>query len=120
MVMVFLYASGDETEDDVIPAESQGFDTWDLLDAVDLFDEMRTHLSDAGHSRPPIMRDEILSLHQLAMEAYPSGDKEALIKLYDAAEDLESTAFDLMIQAEKLHDILQALTTTEPEDLRGY
>ncbi len=54
------------------------------------------------------------------MEAYPGGNKETLVKLYDAAEDLESIAFDLMIRAEKLHEILQALTNTEPEDLRGY
>lgn len=46
--------------------------------------------------------------------------KESLVKLYDAAEDLESIAFDLTMQAEKFHEIRQSLTDTEPEDLRGY
>jgi hypothetical protein len=118
--MASLFTGDNETAEDSVLEEGEGFDTWDLLDAVDHFDEMRTHLNDAGPFRPPIMRDELLALHQLAMEAYPGGPKESLVKLYDAAEDLESIAFDLMMQAEKLHEILQSLTATEPEDLRGY
>ncbi|GAC1377991.1 MAG: hypothetical protein NVS2B15_20100 [Pseudarthrobacter sp.] len=66
------------------------------------------------------MRGELLDLHQLAMEAYPNGSKEDLIKLYEDAEDLESTAFELMEQAEKLHQVLLSLMATEPEDLRDY
>ncbi|MET3721801.1 MULTISPECIES: transposase [unclassified Arthrobacter] len=96
------------------------FETRDLLAAVDVFDEMRTHLNDMGIARPPQMRGELLDLHQLAMEAYPNGSKEDLIKLYEDAENLESAAFELMEQAEKLHQLLESLMATEPEDLRGY
>lgn len=110
----------DDSSDDIIFEDAEDFDSWDLLDAVDLFDEMRDHLNDQTEYRPPLMRDQLLELHQLAMEAYPGGNKEKLVKLYDSAEDLESIAFDLMMQAEKIHKILEKLTSTEPEDLRGY
>lgn len=104
----------------VIFEESEDFNTWDLLDAVEYFDEMRDHLNDRTRYRPPLMRDQLLELHQLAMDAYPDGNKETLAKLYDRAENLESIAFDLMMQAEKIHIILEKLTRTEPENLRGY
>ncbi len=108
-----------EDEENHVEVE-RGFETRDLLAAVDVFGEMRTHLNDIGIAGPPQMRGELLDLHQLAMEAYPNGSKEDLIKLYEDAEDLESTAFELMEQAEKLHQLLESLMATEPEDLRDY
>ncbi|QCO99640.1 hypothetical protein FCN77_20450 [Arthrobacter sp. 24S4-2] len=107
-----------EDEENDVEVERE-FETRDLLAAVDVFDEMRTHLNDMGIARPP-MRGELLDLHQLAMEAYPNGSKEDLVKLYEDVEDLESAAFELMEQAEKLHQLLESLMATEPEDLRDY
>lgn len=108
---------GDEEYDLVV---EHGFETRDLLAAVDVFDEMRDHLNDRTEYRPPLMRDQLLNLHQLAMEAYPNGSKEDLIKFYDDAEDLAGTAFELMEQAEKLYQFLETLMATEPKDLRDY
>lgn len=110
----------EESEHNINFEEEDEFDTWDLLDAVDLFDQMRDHLNDRDEYRPPLMRDRLLELHQLAMDAYPNGDQKKLTQLYATAEDLESIAFDLMMQAEKIHEILEKLTRTEPEGLRGY
>jgi len=106
---------GDEEYDLVV---EDGFETQDLLAAVDVFDDMRTHLNDIGIAGPPVMRRELLDLHQLAMETYPNGPKDELIKLYEHAEDLAGTAFELMEQAEKLYQFLESLMATEPKDLR--
>ena len=63
--------SEEESVDSVVSEEEDDFDTWDLLDAVDSFDQMRDHLNDREEYRPPLMPDQLLELHQLAMEAYP-------------------------------------------------
>jgi len=59
------------------------FETRDLPDAVDSFDEMRTHLNGHGVTRPPETRDELLDLHSLAMEVFSNGPKNELVKLYE-------------------------------------
>ena len=38
----------DELDEGYVEEDDRTFETWDLLDAVDSFDEMRTHLNDQG------------------------------------------------------------------------
>lgn len=117
--MIFGKVLGmDELDEGYVEEDDRTFETWDLLAAVDSFDEMRTHLNDQGVARPPQMRNELLALHALAMEVFPNGPKKELVKLYDRAEELEGLAFDLMTQSEKLHRILESLMNTEPDELR--
>ncbi|MCO4262519.1 hypothetical protein NG697_06195 [Pseudarthrobacter sp. MDT3-26] len=65
------------------------------------------------------MRDELLDLHSLAMEVFPNGPKDELVKLFERTEELESLAFELMMQSEKLNgSIHESLMDTEPDELR--
>lgn len=52
-----------EDEENDVEVERE-FETRDLLAAVDVFDEMGTHLNDRGIARPPQMRGELLDVHQ--------------------------------------------------------
>lgn len=96
-------------------AVARCFEPRDLLNALEALDRIRAAVSDMDSSS---MRSELLSLHEVAVDTYPAGSTLELIALYEAAEDLESTAFDLMEQATKLHGFLESLTDTEPKDLR--
>ena len=45
-----------------------GFETRDLLDAVDHIDEVRQAIGDEEDGRPPEPRSDLLKLHGLAMD----------------------------------------------------
>jgi len=97
--------------------DGRKFEPRDLLAAVDLVDDLRGYLNNAGTDGEQPMRTVLLDLHEHARETYPAGSREDLIKLYEDVDDLASTAFQLMDHAEKLYNILQSLHNTEPEDL---
>ena len=67
----------------------ENFETTTLLDAVDHLDRLRSELADDEDFRPPTIRQDLLRLHQLAMDVVNSGYLNKGEALFDLAFDLE-------------------------------
>ena len=94
----------------------ENFETTTLLDAVDHLDRLRSELSDDEDFRPPTIRQDLLRLHQLAMEVVNSGYLSKGEELFDLAFDLEDQVFGLMENLEAIQDTLSALTQLAPDE----
>ena len=94
----------------------ENFETTTLLDAVDHLDRLRSELADDEYFRPPTIRQDLLRLHQLAMEVVNSGYLNKGEELFDLAFELEDQVFDLMENLEAIQDTLSALTGLAPDE----
>ena len=88
----------------------ENFETTTLLDAVDHLDSLRAELGDDEDFRPPTLRQDLLRLHQLAIEMVNSGYLNKGEELFDLAFELEDQVFGLMENLEAIQDTLSALT----------
>ena len=97
----------------------ENFETTTLLTAVDKIDEVRSHLSDRDYCQPPEIRDDLLKLHQVAMEVVNKGyqDNETVSKLFDLANDLDMQLFEIMEAMEFVQNTIEKLTELYPESL---
>jgi len=73
-----------------------GFDTADLLRAVDEIDKMRGYLNDRDHFQPPEIRDNLLKLHTLGMRLINARAKGETRAFFDLAMELDDQVFDLL------------------------
>lgn len=101
--------------DDEWRALYESFETRWLLDAVDEVDTLRGHLSDDQHHRPPDIRNNLLKLHQLAIEVINNGSRSRVHEFFDLATDLEDQVLSMMEVLTKLQDTLTKLTDLRPE-----
>lgn len=92
----------------------EGFETTSLLDAIDHLDNLRRGLSDDG-IRPPQLRDDLLKLHQLAMDYINEGDLDKQEELFDLAFDIGDRIFDWVQSLEAIEITLQNLTAFAPD-----
>lgn len=93
----------------------ENFETTWLLDAVGHIDTLRSHLSDRDSIRPPQMRDDMLELHQLAMDVVNNGWDGQLRKMAFLTVALEDQAMDVMMSIEAIHKTLSRLLALLPE-----
>lgn len=88
-----------------------GFDSHDVLDAVDSFDAVRPIISDDGYA-PPKMRGRLLKLHGMAMELVNQTspeERERLNRLLSLADDINDEISECITNLEKVNDVLSNL-----------
>lgn len=93
------------------------FDTTALLRAVDDVDAMREHLDGDGYA-PPEIRNELLRLHQLAMEVVNEDptDKEARRAMFELALEVEERIDDLDEALDRLRETIGSLVELAPDE----
>ena len=106
-----------EITDKELEALQNGFDTLSLVHAVDELDKMRGHLNDREHYNPPEIRNDILKLHDLAMDVVNHGLKGRGSALFDLASEIKDQLSDLSEALEKIQDTIGKLTDLYPESL---
>ncbi len=94
----------------------ENFETTWLLDAVGHIDTLRSHLSDRDSIRPPQMRDDMLQLHQLAMDVINNGWDGQLRRMAFLAVALEDLTMDVMLATEAIHKTLSRLLALLPQE----
>ena len=82
------------------------YDTTSLLRAVDDIDELRGSLGDGPNLEPPKIRDDLLKLHQLAMNVVNLGQEGDLHQMAQLALDLQDQTDDML---ETLQNVNQAV-----------
>ncbi len=93
----------------------ENFETTCILDAVGHIDTLRSHLSDRDSIRPPQMRDDMLQLHQLAMDVVNNGWDGQLRRMAFLTVSLEDQAMAVMLAIETIHKTLSQLLALLPE-----
>lgn len=88
--------------------------TW-LLDAVGHVDNLRGHLGDGEHSRPPEIRTNLLNLHGLAMDVVNNGWDSQIGEMAELAVELEMQTLEMMESLDAVHQTLSKLTELLPE-----
>ncbi|MFC5583247.1 hypothetical protein [Rhodanobacter terrae] len=67
----------------------ENFETTRILAAVDSVDSLRDDLNDRDHGAPPVIRDDLLKLHQLAMAVVNNGALRQASEFFDLAGALD-------------------------------
>lgn len=93
------------------------FDTSTLLEAVDELDELRSDFADRENGAPMELRDELLKLHQVAMDVVHNGARSKALEMFDLAADIESEMDELIDQLQTLRDTVGSLTDQRPDYL---
>jgi hypothetical protein len=107
-----------EITDKELEALQDGFDTFSLIHAIDELDKMRGHLNDREHHNPPEIRNDILKLHDLAMDVINHGETGRAQALFELAIEIEDQLSDLSEALEKVRDTISSLTDLYPESLQ--
>jgi len=87
------------------------FESSDILNAVDHFDEVRPVISD-HEFRPPEIRDKLLKLHSETMHLINytgEKDQERLDEILYAVEEIDSEILDCLDNLKKVHRTLAKL-----------
>lgn len=106
-----------EITDGDLEALQDGFDTLSLIHSIDELDKMRGHLNDREHHNPPEIRNDILKLHDLAMDVVNYGMKGRAPALFDLASEIEDLLYDLSDALGKIQNTIAQLTNLYPESL---
>jgi hypothetical protein len=93
----------------------EGFDTHQLLDAVDALDEVRGDLANGDRLEPPAIRTDLLKLHALAMDVVHHGQRGQAAALFELATDLDMRVFGMIEALERIQTTLETLTDLQPE-----
>jgi len=93
-----------------------GFQTYDLLDAVDSFDKVRYVLADEEDGGPPEIRRDLLKLHALGMAVVNEGDSSKSRQLFELADDLSLEITDLVAKLESVQEVLDRLLEFAPQE----
>lgn len=96
------------------------FETADLLRAVDHVDTLRKELSDGEDLRPPIIRQELLELHQLAMDVSHRDDVSKAKAMFELAFGIGNRLFTIEESLRAIEKTLQALTDLAVDFDDGY
>ena len=99
-----------------------GYDSHELLEAVDLLDDVRPVISDEGYN-PPKIRIQLMKLHRLAMEMKNTGTltqegKKQVSRIMMLADDLDMEIFGCIENLEKISDVLGKLRSLG-QDVEG-
>lgn len=90
-----------------------GYDSHDLLEAVDRLDDVRPVISDDGY-QPPKIRSRLLKLHGMAMAMKNTSDlslqgKKQLSRLLTLADDIEMEISGCIDNLERINEVLGKL-----------
>jgi hypothetical protein len=99
----------------IVDDPSMLFDTHELLEAVDIFDSLRSILSDKDGYIPPDTRNDLLKLHQLAMDVFNHGYKgptKEMEEMFDLTDDISSIMFELEKGVKRIQVTLWKLLET--------
>lgn len=94
----------------------EDFDTTLLLGAVDAIDQLRSTLNDSQGSPPPKLRDDLLQLHQLAMQVCNDGQDSKADEMFELAFQLQESVEDMMSALEQIQDTLSDLVAAHADD----
>lgn len=95
----------------------ENFETTRILAAVDSVDSLRDDLNDRDHGAPPVIRDDLLKLHQLAMAVVNNGALRQASEFFDLAGALDDQVSGMMEALEQIRDTLSDLMGLYPESL---
>ena len=98
----------------------EGFETTRLLSAVDHVDQLRRLLGDDEDFRSPQIRQDLLRLHQLAMEFVNNGVTSKGPELFDLAFDLDDQIFTIREALDEIEKTIQTLTDLTPDPDEDY
>lgn len=94
------------------------FDTSTLLEAVDGLDELRSDFfADRENGAPLELRDDLLKLHQVAIDVVSNGARSKALEMFDLAADIESELDELIHQLQSVRDTIGSLTDQRPDYL---
>lgn len=79
---------------------------------------MRGHMNDREHHNPPEIRNDILKLHDLAMDVVNHGVTSRAQALFELATEIEDQLSDLSEALENIQKAIAKLTDLQPESLR--
>ena len=96
------------------------FETSDLLSAVDHIDILRQELSDRADWRPPEIRQDLLKLHQLAMDVSHQGDLTQAPEMFELAFEIEDRLFTIWESFQAIEKTVQAITDLANEFDDGF
>lgn len=85
------------------------FESFNLLTAVDYLDNMRRHLADGVHFEPPQIRQDLMKLHKMVMDASNGSSKYSVEDILMQLGDIESDIFAIQEEAEKILRIFRDL-----------
>jgi hypothetical protein len=93
-----------------------GYDSHELLEAVDLLDDVRPVISDEGYD-PPKIRIQLMKLHGMVMEMKNDGSldlqgKKQFSRVMTLAGELNMEIFGCVDNLEKINDMLRKLLAT--------
>ncbi len=95
-----------------------GFDTMTILGAVDGLDELRADFADDDETCAPMsVRDDLLKLHELAMNVVNMGGRSHALEMFDLASDIEMELSEMVEKLEAVRDAIGELTDLRPDDL---
>jgi hypothetical protein len=80
---------------------------------------MRGHLNDRAHHNPPEIRNDILKLHDLAMDVVNHGMKGRAPALFELAIEIEDQLSDLSTALGNVQETIAKLIDLQPERLQG-
>jgi hypothetical protein len=95
----------------------EGFETADVLTAVDQLDGVRSIVGDGENWEPPEIRTDLLKLHQLAMDVVNHGVTDKAQEMFELADDIDSQVFDMIQALETIQRTLTTLTRLYPDSL---
>ena len=96
----------------------ENFETMDLIYAVDHIDKLRYFLGDGPDFQPPEIRNDLMKLHELAMEVINQRSETNLTEFVNLAEDIDSDLFQMMQSLEAVQKTLRQLIRHLPDS--GY
>ena len=95
--------------------------THDILNVVDKVDELRGYFSDDFEQgcvpRPPEIRQRLLELHEIGMDAINRGHRGKLKAFFDLTEELSMELFQAHEQLEEAWKLLEKINDAVPEHL---
>ena len=94
------------------------YDTTSILRAVDDIDELRgSLLGDGSNLEPPKIRNDLLKLHQLAMNVVNLGQEADLKQMATLALDLQDETDDLLETLQNVNQVINKLIGLLPESV---
>jgi hypothetical protein len=103
-----------QIEEDDYEKLVDGFDTTTILGAVDQLDELRGDFADRENGEPLELRDDLLKLHQLAMDVVNNGMRRQALEMFVLAGDIESEFDDLITRLQEVRGTIEVLTDLCP------
>lgn len=87
------------------------FNSFDLLDAVGYLDKMRQYLADRVSYEPPQIREDLMKLHEMVMDASNGSNEYTIDDLTGQLGDIETDIYAIQEEADKMLRIFSDLNT---------